>query len=214
MGVSEVLRGRAWGIWGRILEHPFVVELYEGSLPLDKFRYYLLQDYFYLVNFAKALSLAAARAPSVGLMKLALGLAYGTVTGEMANYEGLLREVGLSVEAAASTEPNEVNRAYMSFLLATCALEGFYECMAAVLPCFWTYLDIAERHRERLRGNKVDVYVKWASVYLSEEYRRLVESLKSALDAGGRGADELWPFFKAAVEYELAFWDAAYRGTS
>lgn len=211
MGVAEELRGRAGPIWERIVAHPFVVEVYRGDLPMEKFKYYLLQDYYYLIHFTKALALAAAKAPDVSSMKLALSLAYGTVTGEMANYEALLREVGLSIEAAAAAEPNDVNKAYMDFLTATCALEGFYHCMAAVLPCFWTYAEIAERHREALKGNKVEVYVKWASTYLSKEYRDLVDSLKALLNSGGVGADELWPYFKRASEYEWKFWQAAYE---
>lgn len=195
-------------LWDRILDHPFVVELYSGVLPVEKFRYYLLQDYFYLVNFARALSLAAAKAPDVVYMKTALSLAYGTVTGEMANYERLLREVGLSVEQAAVAKPNRVNRAYMSFLLSTCALEDFYSCIAAVAPCFLTYLDIAERHKEALKRNKVDIYVAWASTYLTDEYRALVEEVKKML----KGAEErISPYFETATEYELQFWDAAYN---
>ncbi|MFN7106517.1 MAG: thiaminase II [Pyrobaculum sp.] len=207
--MAEELRRGVGGLWEKILRHPFVVELYAGVLPLEKFRYYLLQDYFYLVNFAKALSLAAAKAPGVGEMKMALGLAYGTVTGEMANYERLLGEAGLSVEQAVATEPNWVNRAYMSFLLSTCALGDFYVCMAAVAPCFWTYLDIAERHREALRQNKVELYVKWASTYLTHEYRALVEEVKKVLAVAE--ARRLLPYFRTAAEYELEFWDAAYR---
>jgi thiaminase/transcriptional activator TenA len=103
---------------------------------MEKFRYYLLQDYNYLVNFAKALSMAAAKAPTVQLMKEALALAYGTVTGEMANYEALIKEVGLTLEDAERAEPNFVNVSYMSYLLSVCSLEGFYQCMAATLPCF------------------------------------------------------------------------------
>ena len=51
--VSETLRRWADPIWEQIFRHPFVVEVYRGDLPLEKFRYYLLQDYNYLVNFAK-----------------------------------------------------------------------------------------------------------------------------------------------------------------
>ncbi|MFN3804928.1 MAG: thiaminase II [Pyrobaculum sp.] len=207
--MAEELRRGVGELWGKILRHPFVVELYGGVLPLEKFRYYLLQDYFYLVNFARALSLAAARAPGVGEMKMALSLAYGTATGEMANYERFLQEVGLSVEQAVATEPNWVNRAYMAFLLSTCALEDFYACMAAVAPCFWTYLDIAEAHRDKLRQNRVELYVKWASTYLTSEYRALVEGVKRAL--AGAEPRRLLPYFKTAAEYELEFWEAAYR---
>lgn len=210
MKTAEALKGRAEGLWRRILEHPFVAELYRGVLPMEKFRYYLLQDYNYLVNFARALSLAAGKAPDLRSMKAALELAHGTVTGEMANYEALLAAVGLSMADAERAEPNRVNRAYMDFLLATCALEDFHACMAAVLPCFWTYLDIARRHADELRQNPVEAYRRWASVYLSPEYGRLVEGVKGLLEGGD--PDRLWPYFRRAAEYELEFWQAAYAG--
>ena len=209
---TEELRRRADQIWRGILAHPFVAELYSGSLPLEKFRYYLLQDYNYLVNFAKALSLAAARAPRVELMKAALELAYGTVTGEMANYEALLREVGLSLRDAEAAEPNRVNVSYMAYLKSVCALDGFYQCMAALLPCFWSYAEIAEAHKDKLAGNPVAVYRRWASVYLSPEYKSLVSRLRGVLDASGMSAEELWPYFREASLYELEFWQAAYEG--
>lgn len=209
---SEKLREMAGPIWEEIFRHPFVVELYSGALPLEKFKYYLLQDYNYLVNFAKALSLAAAKAPSVQLMKEALSLAYGTVTGEMANYESLLKEVGLTLEEAARAEPNFVNVSYMSYLLSVCSLEGFYQCMAAVLPCFWSYAEIAQRHRDALERNPVQLYRKWASVYLSEDYLSLVRRLREVLDSSGLPAEALWPYFRQASLYELKFWEAAYEG--
>jgi len=92
--VSETLRRWADPTWEQILRHPFVVEVYRGDLPLEKFRYYLLQDYNYLVNFAKALSLAAAKAPTVQLMKEALALAYGTVTGRWLTTRPSLKRSG------------------------------------------------------------------------------------------------------------------------
>ena len=209
---SETLRRWADPIWEQIFRHPFVEEVYRGDLPIEKFRYYLLQDYNYLVNFAKALSLAAAKAPTVQLMKEALTLAYGTVTGEMANYEALLREAGLTLEDAARAVPNVVNVSYMSYLLSVCALEGFHQCMVAVLPCFWSYAEIAQRHRESLERNPVPLYRRWASVYLSEEYLSLVRRLREVLDSSGLPAEALWPYFQQASTYELQFWQAAYEG--
>jgi len=209
---SDKLRKMADPIWEAIFKHPFVVELYSGALPLEKFRYYLLQDYNYLVNFAKALSLATAKAPAVPLMREALALAYGTVTGEMANYEALLGEVGLTLEDAAGAEPNFVNVSYMSYLLSVCSLEGFYQCMAAALPCFWSYAETAQRHKDVLEKNPVQLYRRWASVYLSEDYLSLVRRLRGVLDSSGLPAEALWPYFKQASLYELKFWEAAYEG--
>jgi len=130
----------------------------------------------------------------------------------MANYESLLKEVGLTLEEAARAEPNFVNVSYMSYLLSVCSLEGFYQCMAAVLPCFWSYAEIAQRHRDALERNPVRLYRKWASVYLSEDYLSLVRRLREVLDSSGLPAEALWPYFRQASLYELKFWEAAYEG--
>ncbi|ESQ22355.1 MAG: putative transcription activator [uncultured Acidilobus sp. MG] len=210
--LTDELRRMADPIWEEIHRHPFVVELYAGRLPLERFRYYLLQDYSYIVNLTRALALAAAKAPGPQLMKEALALAHGEVTEEMASYESLLRELGLGVEEAARAEPNSVNVGYSSFMLSTCSLEGFYQCMTALLPCFWSYAEIAERHRAELESNPVPIYRRWASEYLSEGYRSLVSRLREVVDSSGLRAAELWPYFRRASLYELEFWEAAYEG--
>jgi len=197
-------------LWEKDLDHPFVVELYSGTLPLEKFRYYVLQDYNYLVTMVKVLSILAAKAPTLELSKLALELAYGTVTGEMENYRRLLSALNLSIEDAIRAKPNPTNVAYMNFLLSTAYHEDFYAGLASILPCFWTYEDIAERHKWRLEGNKVELYRNWASVYLSSEYKALVAKLREALDKSGRSADSLSYYFGQALRYEIMFWQASY----
>ena len=51
---SESLWTEAGPIWAAIQRHPFLVELRQGALPLDTFRYYVTQDYHYLEAFARA----------------------------------------------------------------------------------------------------------------------------------------------------------------
>ena len=55
--ISARLRRDADAIWKGIIKHPFVVELYEGVLPIEKFRFYVLQDYNYLGYYPQKLSL-------------------------------------------------------------------------------------------------------------------------------------------------------------
>jgi thiaminase/transcriptional activator TenA len=212
MSLTEKLRRSVDDVWSAILGHPFVLGIYRGDLPLERFRYYVLQDYSYLVGFARALALAAARAPDAESMRTVLELAYGELTGEMANYEKLLGELGLPMSDAVRTAPNPTNVGYMSYLSSTCSLGTFGQCLAALLPCFWTYLDIAESHRGLLEGNPIPVYRRWASVYLSKEYRALVEMLRALLDRLAPPFEEVSGPFRTAALYELAFWEAAYRG--
>jgi thiaminase/transcriptional activator TenA len=73
LSISETLRSMFWELWVKDLDHPFVVELYSGTLPLEKFKYYVLQDYNYLVTVVRVLSLLVAKAaPILELSRLAL----------------------------------------------------------------------------------------------------------------------------------------------
>lgn len=209
--LSDLLKIRLRDLWDRDINHPFVLELYSGTLPLNKFKYYLLQDYNYLVMMTKTLSILAAKAPTLELTKLALELAYGTVTGEMDNYRKLLSMLNLAIDDAIKVRPNPVNTAYMNYLLATAYQGDFYVGLTATLPCFWTYLDIAEAHKDKLANNRVEVYKVWASTYLSNQYRDLVNLIKRIIDNSGKNLEELQPYFELALKYEIMFWDASYR---
>ena len=60
---SETLRQDALRIWGKIFTHPFIREIQAGELPLDKFRYYVIQDFHYLEGFGRVVSIALSKAP-------------------------------------------------------------------------------------------------------------------------------------------------------
>ncbi|MEM4717506.1 MAG: TenA family protein [Desulfurococcaceae archaeon] len=212
MRITERLRNEASYIWSRILGHPFVLELYTGVLPREKFKYYLIQDYNYLVSMSRCFSLIAAKS-DFELAKLALELAYLDATTEMSNYERLLDKIGLSLGEVVNYEFSPTNIAYMSFLLSTCALRSPVESLIALLPCFWSYMEIAERHRDKLLGNRNELYVEWAQVYLSKEYRELVERLREIIDRNSDKVNyEVAKFlFITASRFEYMFWEMSYN---
>mgnify|MGYP000201929477 CR=1 FL=1 len=210
MSRSSILREKASNIWEKILDHPFVVELYTGRLPFSKFKYYVLQDYNYLVTMTKVLSIVSAKAPNIMQTKRTLHLAYMTVTGEMENYERLLSEMNLTIKDAVSTTPNPSNIAYMNFLLSTSYMMDYWTTMTALLPCFWTYLEIAEKHKDKLESNPSMLYRRWASTYLTKEYKEIVNIFKDEVDSSSLSVDEMWPYFELASKYEYMFWSAAY----
>ena len=209
--ISDRLRADAAGIWEQIFAHPFVVELYTGVLPPEKFRFYVLQDYNYLVTDIKNLAILASRAESVSAMKEILKIAHLEATSEFQSYERLLSELGYTIEDAIKTEPTAVNTSYGAFLIATSSLKTFGEGLAATLPCLWSYLEIAERHQAKLAGNKSDLYTRWAAVYLSADYRQLVTKMRSLLDeVAGVEYEKLREAFITASRYEYLYWNMAY----
>ena len=94
MELTEELRSSADHIWKKILEHPFVIELYSGTLPLKKFKYYVIQDYNYLVTICKCFSLIASKAEYAVAQRM-LELAHMEATTEMDSYKKLLDKLGM-----------------------------------------------------------------------------------------------------------------------
>ena len=210
--LTEKLRHAADHIWSAILEHPFVVELYLGTLPFEKFKYYVIQDYNYLVTMYKCFSLIASKA-EYKLARKMLELAYIEATTEMANYERLLNKLGMRLEDVVRAEPAPTNTAYMNFLLTTCALGSSLEGLISLLPCFWSYAEIASKHKDKLENNPNKIYVEWAKVYTTREYLDLVDELRAFIDGLGDqiSFSKLKNIFLTASRYEYMFWNMAYN---
>ncbi len=209
---TERLRRDAKPIWNKILEHPFVEELYTGSLPIEKFRFYVKQDYNYLIGSIRAFSLLASKS-DYRVAKIALELAYADATVEMDNYLKLLDKLNMSLDEVLNEDPAPTNVAYTNFLIATCSIGSSLECLVSLLPCFWSYQVIAEYHKDKLNKNPNNLYVEWAKVYLSEEYRKIVNKLRGVIDDLWKGDDynRYRKIFINASRYEYLFWEMAYK---
>lgn len=210
-GISGRLRQDADPIWREIFGYPFVVGLYRGDLPLEKFRFYVLQDYNFLVAMMKNLAILASKAETVSLTREMLELAHLEGTSEFQGYEALLGKLGYTLSDALKVSPAPVNISYSSFLLATSSLKTFWEGLTAILPCFWTYAEIADFHREKLLRNGNALYTEWAAVYLSESYLSLVGRLRGLVDAASAAYERLREVFLTASQYEYDYWDTAYN---
>lgn len=213
MSISQRLRQDANPIWEGIIEHPFVGELYDGILPLEKFKFYILQDYNYLVSAIKNLSIISSRADSVDAMREVIEILWLESGSEFKSYEEFLQKLGYSLKDAVNIKPLPVNVSYTSFLLSTSSLRSYPESITSVLPCFWSYAEIAEYHKDKLSKNGNRLYVEWAVVYLSEPYLNLVGRMRELVDRIGKGFpyEKLRETFNIASRYEYMYWEAMYN---
>src|SRR5262249_56878738 len=92
--------------------------LTDGSLPRESFKFYAVQDALYLREFARALSLAGARAPQDDWIIMFNEHAAGALKVERELHAGFFRDFGLSPEAVASTPLAPTNLAYTSYPLS------------------------------------------------------------------------------------------------
>src|SRR5712692_4494506 len=167
-------------IYAAILRHPFLRGLTDGSLPRENFQFYAIQDALYLREFARALSIAAARAPRDEWIIMFNEHAAGALRVERALHEGFFRDWGLGLEEVAATPLAPTNLAYTSYLLAVAYAAPFYEVLAALLPCYWIYWEVGKALE---RGGSPDpIYARWIGTYASAEFGTLVRAVRDATD--------------------------------
>src|SRR5713101_9054860 len=204
-------------VYAAILGHPFVAGLTDGSLPRPSFQFYAVQDALYLREFARALSIAAARAPRDEWMIMFNEHSAGALKVERALHEGFFKEFGLGAGDVASTPLAPTNLAYTSYLLAVAHAAPFHEAVAALLPCYWIYWEVGKALERS--GSKDALYSRWIGTYASEEFGGLVRLVIACLDemAGGLGPRErqlMSRHFVATSRYEWMFWDMGWRKES
>jgi thiaminase/transcriptional activator TenA len=200
-------------IYEAILAHPFLEGMTDGSLAKETFAFYLVQDAFYLREFARALEVTASKAPRQDWKELLMQHARESVEAEMSLNKAVLEDYGFSKEKQEAMEPAPEAFAYMSFLVATAYSRPFEESIAALLPCYWIYWEVG---KELLAaGSKDPNYQKWIDNYASEGYGETVEAVMDIANEAARKADQqtvskMKEHFRRASRYEWMFWDSAY----
>ena len=121
--------------WHDYTHHAFVEGLRDGSLPRAAFLHYLVQDYVFLVHFARAWSLAVVKADTMEEMKTCSGIVNSLVAHEMALHVKTCAAAGID-EATLFTASEEIeNLAYTRFVMDAGLHGDFLDLVAALAPC-------------------------------------------------------------------------------
>lgn len=217
-GLFGRLRRDAGAVWDGYVAHAFVRSLGQGTLPQAAFRHFLIQDYLFLIHFARAHALAGFKATQLVDIRAAAAMVSAIVDVEMPLHVTYCAGWGLNeAQMAAAPEALETT-AYTRFVLE-CGLAGdLLDLQVALAPCIVGYGESGERlladPATRRDGNPYD---EWIAAYTSEGYRRVVRDAVAMLDRLGetRGATVRYPqllaTFIAATRLETAFWDMGWR---
>ena len=211
---SQALWSEIEDVYAAILAHPFIAGLTDGALDHEAFRFYVVQDAHYLREYARALSVAAARAPTESDIAMFARHAAGAIEVERSLHESFFRDFGLSDEQVAATPMAPTNLAYTSYLLAVAYGGSFTEALGAVLPCYWIYWEVGKELLDR--GSPDPVYRRWIETYGGEEFAVIVRAVLELTDRlGAELADgeraRVAERFATTARYEWMFWDMGYR---
>lgn len=216
MKLTDLLYENVRDIWEGYLKHPFVRGIGDGSLDIERFRFFMLQDYLYLFDYAKVFALGVVKAQDSELMRHFSQLVYDTLNGEMAIHRSYMARLGISEAEAAAVRPSLANTSYTHYMLEIGHNGSIPEILASILACSWSYQVIGEALSKIPGATEHPFYGEWISGYSSDEY---VASNQTILDLvncyGDRCSDEeiarLKDIFANCSRYEAMFWDMAWN---
>jgi thiaminase/transcriptional activator TenA len=193
---------------------PFNTELAAGTLAPERFRFYIMQDALYLAQYSRVLSLAAAKAPETATSQVFGHSALGAIAVEQRLHEHYLRQFGVEPASVADAEPAPDCLAYTSFLFAVAHQQPWEVLVAALLPCFWIYWDVACAITHGAAPN--NRYQAWIDTYADQAFGEAVQRVIDIADeASGAAAPavraSMLTAFARSAQYEWLFWDGAYQ---
>lgn len=212
------LRDAAAADWRGYVRHPFVLALADGTLPADAFRRFLVQDALYLLQYARALSLAVVKAGTLAEMRGAAEAVRVLLHDELALHLRFCRDWGLDEDTLLREPPTLETLAYGGFVMDRAQTGDALDLQATLTACLVGYAEVGERIAADPAAAAADhPYRAWIDAYAGAGYRRValdgiarLDALAARLGAEARfGA--LLDQFRTAIRLERAFWSGALR---
>ncbi len=207
------LRARCREDWQAYVGHPFVAGMADGSLPEASFRHYLVQDYLFLIQFARAWALAVYKSDNLADMRAAAATVSGLLDVEMKLHVGFCAEWGISEAEMEAAPEAGATMAYTRYVLERGLQGDILDLQAALAPCVIGYGEIGARlaadPATRREGNR---YAAWIEMYAGAEYQEVAAAAIAQLDRLAERRltpareDDLARTFAQATRLEAAFW--------
>src|SRR5215212_9867327 len=172
MSFFERLKTQASAEWRAYTEHPFTEGLADGTLPDAAFRHYLVQDYLFLIEFARAYALAVYKSPQLTDMREAASGLSAILDVEMNLHVKLCAAWGLSAHDLEQAPPASEMLAYTRYVLDTGMRGDLLTLRVALAPCVIGYAEIATRlsaHPKALAAT--NPYRVWIEEYAGAAYQ-------------------------------------------
>lgn len=200
----------AQDVWQNIQDHPFLRELQEGVLPIEKFEYYVIQDFHYMAGFGRTVAAALAKARDDEVARRLLPRVSTPV--ERPFHVKLFGLLGIVESDVLTVERSPTNLSYTNHLEVSAAMGGVGGAAAALLPCPWTYHELGAS----LRRPEHPIYDVWFDSYASglletstREWRYFVDEF--ARRGGPQLRDTMRSAFMTSIRFEHNFWTMAYE---
>ncbi|KAK2612194.1 trifunctional hydroxymethylpyrimidine kinase/phosphomethylpyrimidine kinase/thiaminase [Conoideocrella luteorostrata] len=211
----EYLLGRpdVRDIWKTFVHHPFVMALGNGSLPLESFKGFIIQDYLYLIHFSRANALAAYKSKGIGEISRANEIV-GHIMREMQLHVNYCESFGISPDEIHVTEEKQACTAYTRYVLDVGQSEDWLALQMALAPCLLGYGAAAEmlHSHELTHRDEGNPYWPWIQNYVADDYIEAVRVGSELLEnhvilQSPSRIEELVKIFIYGTKLEIGFWE-------
>jgi len=215
MKFSERLYEKLQPIWRQNHNHPFVQGMGDGTLEKEKFRFYMIQDYLYLIDYAKLFAIGAMKATDLQTMGKFAALLDSTLNEEMSLHREYAKKFEISEKELEKAQPSPTTLAYTHYMLHVGQSGTLAELVAALLPCMWSYWEIGKELSEKPGANN-EFYREWIEMYSSKEFGELATWCINLFDSlieekSAAELEKLEEIFLNTTRFEYMFWDMAYN---
>ena len=204
--------------WDAYIHHKFVEDLGEGTLPLPVFQDYLVQDYLFLVQYARANALAAYKSRTLGEVEAAAQGLSATIH-ETNLHRRLTERWGISAEELERAPEKKSTVAYTRYVLDTGMAGDLLELQIALAPCQIGYAEIGTYLEPKLKENAKHPYAEWIQEYAGDDFQNQAVAMTKLLDdllgvpaeeiKGTKRFERLLDIFRTATRLEADFWQQA-----
>lgn len=216
MKLTEILYDSVKDIWDSYNKHPFVQGMENGTLDIEKFKYYMIQDYLYLLDYSKIFALGVVKARDEQTMRIFAGHVNSNLNTEMDIHKKYMERLNINEEEIHSTEKSLTNTSYTNYMLWVSQNGDILDLTVSLLSCSWSYKIIADKINKNEKTKDNEFFGEWINGYISEEYAEANDELIELADRLGKNASEekinyLKEIFINCSKYEYMFWDMAYN---
>lgn len=199
-------------LWKAFTQHKFVRAIGDGTLHLDVFKRFLVQDYLYLTQFARMNALASYKGGNMTDIVASAQIVLG-VQKEMEMHVEYCREFGISQEEMERSKESQATVAYSRYVLDVGQSGDWLGLQIVLASCLIGYQVAAEWAKAQPGSEeKRNRYWKWVINYGDPEYAEGVELGRAMIERHAtkispHRVEELVTMFIRVTEMEINFWE-------
>ncbi|HHX37794.1 MAG TPA: thiaminase II, partial [Clostridiaceae bacterium] len=111
-------------IWEKYCDHPFVDGIGSGNLDKERFQFYMIQDYLYLLQYTKVFAMGIVKTDSERIMQFFALSVDAFLNGELDTHRAYMKRLGINAEEAENTPTALANSTYTSYMLNVAQIYG------------------------------------------------------------------------------------------